>query len=237
MKSHPSRRPDRDLSRAAIALAAIVPATSIGALASTVLAPGIIGQTIALCCGLWMVILPIWWHRYLDRQPIDFRLNRRGNGVWVGIILGLGMFGLILASYYAIGRYWLDLADIRARVALMQMNVPLMVFGFGTFQTLVNSFIEEYVWRWFVYQKCEILVGNRLAIWLSAAFFTLHHVVLLVAYCSDLKLVAIGSIAVFCAGVIWARCFAIYRSLLPSYLSHFAADLALQLISWQVLLG
>ncbi len=237
MKSHQSHHSDRDLSRAAIALAAIVPATSIGALASTFIAPGIIGQTIALCCGLWMVILPIWWHRYIDRQSIDFHFNKRGNGVWVGIILGLGMFGLILGSYYAIGRYWLDLADIRARVALMQMNVPLMVFGFGTFQTLVNSFIEEYVWRWFVYQKCEILVGNRVAIWLSAVLFTLHHIILLVAYCSDLKLVAIGSISVFLAGVIWARCFAIYRSLLPIYLSHFAADLALQFISWQVLLG
>jgi uncharacterized protein len=32
----------------------------------------------------------------------------------------------------------------------MDMNIPLMVYGFGTFQTLVNSFIEEYVWRWFM---------------------------------------------------------------------------------------
>jgi uncharacterized protein len=37
--------------------------------------------------------------------------------------------------------------------------------------------------------------------------------------------------------VIWAKCFATYRSLLPGYLSHLAADLALQMISWQVLMG
>jgi uncharacterized protein len=184
-----------------------------------------------------MVIFPICWQRFVERQQIEFNLTKSGSGLWVGIILGLGMFGMILGSYYAIGQHWLNLTDIRARVDRMQMNVPLMIFGFGTFQTLINSLIEEYVWRWFVYQKCELLVGKQVAVWLSAFFFTLHHVILLIAYCNDLKLVAIGTIAVFLAGVIWARCFAIYRSLVPSYVSHLAADLALQIVSWQVLLA
>jgi uncharacterized protein len=237
MKSQPSGFTNRDLLRIYIPLVAVVPATSIGALASTIIVPGIVGQTIAICCGIWMVIFPIYWRRFVERQSLDFNLTKSGSGLWVGIILGLAMFGIILGSYYAIGRQWLDLADIRARVDRMQMNIPLMVFGFGTFQTLINSFIEEYVWRWFVFQKCELAVGKRVAAWLSALFFTLHHVILLLAYCNDLKLVAIGSIAVFLAGVIWARCFAIYRSLLPCYISHLAADLALQIISWQILLG
>ena len=223
--------------RAYIPLVAVVPATSIGAIASTFIAPGIVGQSIAICCGMWMVIFPIYWHRFIDRQPFDFKLTKAGSGLVVGMVLGVGMFGIILGSYYTIGQHWLDLADIRARVDRMQMNVPLMIFGFGTFQTLINSFVEEYVWRWFVYQKCEVLVGKRVAVWLSALFFTLHHVILLIAYCNDLKLVAIGAIAVFLAGVIWARCFAIYRSLIPCYISHLAADLALQIVSWQVLLG
>jgi uncharacterized protein len=237
MKFRSSGATNRDLFRKYIPLVAVVPATSIGALASTVIAPGIIGQTIAICCGIWMVVFPIYWCQVIERQPIDFNLTNSGSGLGVGILLGVGMFGLILGSYEAIGKYWLDLADIRARVDRLQMNVPLMVFGFGTFQTLVNSFIEEYIWRWFVFQKCELIVGNRVAVWLSALFFTLHHIILLIAYCNDLKLLVTGSIAVFLAGVIWARCFAIYRSLLPVYLSHLAADLALQIISWQVLLG
>jgi uncharacterized protein len=237
MKSQPSPDAIYDKLRTYMPLVAIVPATSIGAIASTVIAPGIIGQTIAICCGIWMVVFPIYWRRFVDRQPLDFNLTKSGNGLWVGIVLGLVMFGIILGSYYSIGRHWLDLADIRARVDRMQMNVPLMVFGFGTFQTLVNSFIEEYVWRWFVFQKCEVIAGKRVAVWLSALFFTLHHVILLLVYCNDLKLVALGSIAVVVAGVVWARCFAIYRSLLPVYISHLAADLALQIISWQLLLG
>jgi uncharacterized protein len=169
------------------------------------------------------------------RQQLKFNFNRP-QGLGIGIVIGLGMFGIIASSYWFVGRSWLDIGDIRAKFALLKMNAPLMVLGFGTFQTLVNSGVEEYVWRWFVFQKCEVLFG-RSAVWISTIFFTLHHVILTLAYCQDLRLIVSMTLAVFIAGVIWARCFAKYRSILPSYLSHLAADLALQIISWHVLLG
>jgi uncharacterized protein len=155
----------------------------------------------------------------------------------VGIILGILLFGLIFCSYWFAGRYWLNIPDIRSRASEMGMNIPLMVFGFGTFQTLLNSLIEEYVWRWFVYRHCQLLWSKTLAVWIAAGFFTLHHIILMVAYCDDWRLVLIGSISVFIAGVLWARCMKIYQSLLPSYISHLLADLALQMASWHILLG
>ncbi len=223
--------------RALWALAAIVPATSIGALSSAFIAPGWPGQLVAIICGLWLVLFPMIWQRSIELRPLALGLSASQKSLGIGVTLGLAMFGIILGSYWWVGRHWLDVADIRARVATMQMNVPLMVFGFGTFQTLVNSWIEEYVWRGFVYQKCEVVWGKSAAVWISAAFFTLHHVVLLVAYCGDWWLVAVGAAAVFMAGVIWARCFGIFRSITPCYLSHLAADLALQIVSWHVLMG
>jgi uncharacterized protein len=222
--------------RSILALLLIVPPSSIGAIASTVLAPGTIGQGIAIGCGIWTLLLPIGWHLFVDRQPLKLRCSPH-DGLLVGIIIGVMMFVAIFVSYWWIGRCWLDIPDIRARVARMGMNVPLMVLGFGTFQTLINSFIEEYVWRWFVYRHCQILWSKTRAVWMSAGFFTLHHLILLAAYCDDWRLIAVGGVAVFSAGVVWARCMKIYQSLLPSYISHLAADLALQIVSWQILLG
>ncbi len=222
--------------RSILALILIVPLSSIGAICSTVLAPGAIGQGIAIGCGIWMLILPIGWHLFIDRQPLKLR-SSQPDGLLAGIILGVMMFGIILASYWFAGRYWLNIPDIRARVSQMGMNVPLMLFGFGTFQTLINSFFEEYVWRWFVYHHCQVLWSKQQAVWISAGFFTLHHIILLAAYCDDWRLVAVGAIAVFIAGGLWARCMQIYKSLFPSYVSHLAADLALQIVSWQILLG
>jgi uncharacterized protein len=223
-------------SRSGLALILTVPVSSIGALMSVVIAPGPFGQSIALVCGLWWLLFPICWHVWVDKQPIPMQLKGSAKLWKAGLAIGLAMFGLIWGSYL-VGRGWLDVVDIRSRVEQLQINIPLMVLGFGTFQTLINSGIEEYSWRWFVYQKCALLWGQEFGIWISALFFTLHHVVLLVAYCDNWGLVAIGTLAVFAAGVIWAKCFATYRSLLPGYLSHLAADLALQIISWQVLMG
>jgi uncharacterized protein len=221
--------------RSLFALLLIVPISSIGAIVSTVIAPGAIGQAVVLVCGIWMLILPIGWHVWIDRQQLRWR--RSLDGLSVGIILGAMMFGIIFCSYWFVGRYWLNIADIRARATQMGMNIPLMVFGFGTFQTLVNSLIEEYVWRWFVYRHCQLLWSKRWAVWLCAGFFTLHHIILMLAYCDDWRLVVVGSLAVFIAGGLWARCMRTYKSLLPSYLSHLAADLALQIASWHILLG
>ncbi|WP_373542697.1 CPBP family intramembrane glutamic endopeptidase [Chamaesiphon sp.] len=235
MNSNPT--PDRfSRNRSILALLLVVPLSSIGAISSTVVALGAIGQAIALGCGIGMLILPIGWQLVIDRQPLKWRWSQR-DGLLAGTILGGMMFGLILASYWFAGRYWLDIADIRARVSQMGMNVPLMVFGFGTFQTLINSFIEEYGWRWFVYRHCQIIWSKTWAVWISAGLFTLHHIILLAAYCDDWRLVAVGAVAVFIAGGLWARCMQIYQSLLPSYISHLAADLALQMVSWHILLG
>lgn len=228
-------RRQSDRTRSILALLLIVPVSSIGALASTIVAPGAVGQGIAVCCGIWMLIFPVAWQISIDRQRLH--LNKSLAGLAVGIILGGAMFTTILGSYWFVGKYWLDLADIRSRVSQMGMNIPLMVLGFGTFQTLVNSLIEEYVWRWFVYRHCAVLFTQSQAIWMSAGFFTLHHIILMAAYGADWRLVAVGTLAVFIAGGLWARCMKAYRSLLPSYLSHLAADLALQIVSWHILLG
>ena len=221
--------------RSILALLLIVPVSSIGAICSTVVAPGAIGQSVAISCGIWMLIFPIVWHVFIDRQQLRLRLTQ--DGLLVGIILGIVMFGLIFGGYWFAGRYWLNIPDIRARATQMEMNIPLMIFGFGTFQTLVNSLVEEYVWRWFVYRHCALLWSKARAVWISAGFFTLHHIILMVAYCDDWRLVIVGAISVFIAGVLWARCARVYNSLLPGYISHLAADLALQIASWYILLG
>ncbi|WP_309733817.1 hypothetical protein [Chamaesiphon sp. OTE_75_metabat_556] len=52
--------------RSILALLLIVPVSSIAALCSTVIAPGAIGQIIAICCGIWMLIFPVAWHVFID---------------------------------------------------------------------------------------------------------------------------------------------------------------------------
>jgi uncharacterized protein len=56
--------------RSILALLLIVPITSIGSLFSTIIAPGAIGLSIAIGCGLWLLLFPILWHLKIDRQQL-----------------------------------------------------------------------------------------------------------------------------------------------------------------------
>jgi uncharacterized protein len=70
-----------------------------------------------------MLIFPVAWHVFIDRQKLRLRVTQ-DDGWLVGIILGILMFGLIFGSYWFAGKYWLNIPDIRARVDRLGMNVP-----------------------------------------------------------------------------------------------------------------
>jgi uncharacterized protein len=65
-----------DRSRAILALDLIVPVSSIAAVMTVWIAPGIIGQAVAVCCGIWMLLFPILWHIFVDRQQLKFNFNK-----------------------------------------------------------------------------------------------------------------------------------------------------------------
>ena len=218
---------------ALLALILLVPAASIGVAMSLFIAPGTIGTIVSVLCGLWLLGLPIAWSVLGDRYQLHLSLPKYQE-LLVGMVLGLLMFGIILGTYSLFGQYWIDATDAKAKVQQMGLSNPAIFWIVQAYFVLINSFIEEFIWRWFVYKKCEILIPGKAAIFLSALFFTLHHIIVLAAY-TDWHGVILGSLAVFAAGIIWSWCYLTYRSLWASYISHAIADFALSIIAWQTL--
>ncbi|NJM76636.1 MAG: CPBP family intramembrane metalloprotease [Acaryochloridaceae cyanobacterium RU_4_10] len=90
--------------------------------------------------------------------------------------------------------------------------------------TFINSFVEEVVWRGFIYQKCTILLEGVGAIIFSALLFTTHHTIGIAAITHNWRITLVGSLGVFAAGFIWSSLYHKTRSLWPCYVSHvFAA--------------
>ncbi|MEG3887638.1 type II CAAX endopeptidase family protein [Microcoleus sp. herbarium19] len=218
---------------AQLALILLVPAASIGIAMSLFIAPGTVGTTASVLCGIWLLVLPIAWCVWGDRYQLHLSLPKYQE-LLVGMILGLFMFGIILGTYSFFGQELIDAADAKSKVQQMGLNNPAIFSIVQAYFVLINSFIEEFIWRWFVYKKCEILMPGTKAVFLSALFFTLHHIIVLAAY-TDWRGVILGSLAVFAAGAIWSRCYLTYRSLWASYISHAIADLALSIIAWQTI--
>lgn len=222
-----------DRQNAQFALILLVPASSIGVATSLFIAPGTIGTIVSVLCGLWLLVLPIAWSILRDRYQLHLSLPKYQE-LLVGTVLGLLMFGIILGIYWLFGQQWIDAADAKSKVQQMGLNNPIFFLIVQAYFVLINSLMEEFIWRWFVYKKCEILIPRKAAIFLSALFFTLHHIIVLAAY-TDWRGVILGSLAVFAAGAIWSWCYLAYRSLWASYVSHAIADLALSIIAWKTL--
>ena len=100
--------------------------------------------------------------------------------------------------------------------------------------TLVNSLMEEYVYRWFVLRQCRALTGNVPAIIGSALIFTVHHVIAVSVYLGPV-LTILASSGVFIGGLLWAWLYLRYRSIWPAWISHVLADVAVFVVGWFLL--
>jgi hypothetical protein len=147
------------------------------------------------------------------------------------------MFGIIIGAYWLFGQHWIDATDVRAKAQQVGINSPTIYLVGAMYWTFINSLLEEYIWRWFVYSKCEVLIPGKGAVLLSGLLFTLHHIINLVAYTENWLVVVLASLGVFLAGAIWSWCYLMYRSIWSSYFSHVLADLSIAIVCWQLLFG
>ena len=69
----------------------------------------------------------------------------------------------------------------------------------------------------------------------AVILITTHHSIALYGYTHSWSVVWLGSLGVFLAGIVWAWCYSHYQSVIPGYISHVLADLAIAIIGYQLL--
>ena len=148
----------------------------------------------------------------------------------MGFGLGLLIAAVICAGYGIFG-HWIDPETVRTSAEESGFGTPIRYVGLGFYFMFVNSILEEFVWRWFVFRRCETLFGGGGAVVASALFFTLHHVFVLAAQV-DWRVTILGSVGVFTGGALSSWCYLRYRSVWPGYLSHAIVDLAILGVGW-----
>jgi uncharacterized protein len=216
------------------ALLLLVPAPGIGVLAGMVIAPDcVLGKSVFFISKLWILLIPIFWQRVVDRQKLSW--SKPVNGGF-GVAAGLGILisVAIFAMYATVGKILIEpqvVKDMAFRVGLAN---PYMYLAGAAYWILVNSVLEEYVWRWFVVKQCGVFMPPWAAIVVSAICFTAHHTIAMGTYFSWLP-VAIASLGVFVGGAIWSWCYLRYQSIWPGYVSHAIVDMAVFAIGYQLI--
>ena len=227
----PSNLATSDRNKAIAALFLLVPVASIGITMTTYVDPGVIGKSIYSLSKLWLFAFPWWWRVKVEQKAIALpKVSKLGFG-WV---LGVVMAVAIVASYWFVGRSLVDPTLVQEQALAVGLSkVEIYFFGVA-YWSFVNAFIEEAVWRGFVFRYCRRLFPYFSAVAISALFFTLHHIIALAYYLQNPVLILITSFGVFAAGWIWATCYQ-KAGFWACYLSHILADLAIGFVGWHLL--
>ncbi len=224
----------RDRALALLALVLLLPAASVGVLFWMWLSPG--DFTMWTISKVWLFGLPLAWLVWVDRGRPSWSPMRQG-GAWAGVATGVPIMLIIVGAYVLIGRHWIDVAAARQGLIDKRLgSLPVYLAGCA-YWIFVNSVLEEYVWRWFVYRKFEVLLSNRTAaVVASATGFTLHHTLALgFNFGWEWRVVAAGSLGVFVGGATWSWLYARYRSVWPGWISHAFADVGVFAVGYLIL--
>lgn len=210
---------------AALALGLLVPAPSIGAFLGMMVFPDSTTGRVAFALSkIWLFGFPVFWLLRVERAPLSWSPARKG-GWAAGAVSGVLISAAIVGLYAAFGVRVVDREFLVEELRKVGLGVPWRYAVGATYWIVVNSVLEEYVWRWFCVRQCARLWRPSAAIVASALFFTLHHVVATSVYFRPLAVVLCAT-GVFLGGLIWSAMYVRYESVWPGYVSHALVDLA-----------
>jgi membrane protease YdiL (CAAX protease family) len=117
---------------------------------------------------------------------------------------------------------------MQRKVGAFGIDSAAKYFVLASFYSLFHSLLEEYYWRWFVFQQLERVVPLGIAIVVSGLAFTLHHIVVLAVYFhgQPILIVAFAS-AIAIGGFFWAWLYHRSGSIFDTWISHLLIDAGL----------
>jgi membrane protease YdiL (CAAX protease family) len=183
--------------------------------------------------------LPIAWVWFTSRG--ELRLTRpTSRGIGRGVVFGLavGAFAFFLYSYLRSSTAVFDGVPDRIREKLNEFGVaaPLKYTALAGFLSIINSAMEEYYWRWFMFGRLKKHIALSNAITISSLGFMAHHVIVLSVYFPGhfWSAVVPFSLAIAFGGAVWAWLYHRSGSLLGPWFSHFIVDVAVMTIGYDL---
>ena len=192
-----------------------------------------LGAALWMAAKLWLLFVPVLWWRWVQKQPIaipapSVRALKWGAGS--GLLMALGIFG----AYWLLARPVIDFTALAGLMASFSLDSVWTYLGLVVYLTLVNSLVEEYVFRWFMQTQLNQIVPVIGAAAGAAAVFTLHHTVVLAAYI-PWQFNLLASLGIFLGSMIWSWMYRKTGNLWSAYISHIGADIGVFAIGYHVL--
>lgn len=207
-----------------LSLLLLIPAPSVGVLFGMILFPDmIIGTGLFVLSKIWMLLFPAIWFLGVERH-LPARGKTAPGGYRMGLVSGL-MISAFVVGAALLSRPWIDGDFFKEMMATVGLDNKSLYLGAAAYWILVNSVLEEYVWRWFVVRQFERVLSRTAGIVASAFCFTLHHYLAMQVYFSS-TVALVCSLFIFIGGVWWSWMFVRYKTIWPGWVSHALVDIA-----------
>jgi CAAX protease family protein len=186
--------------------------------------------------------LPLVWLAAAGRGEARPRL--RLAGIAAGLASGAALGAVVLLAY-ALGLRGSDLAAdaavrIQAKLADFLVATPAAYLGLAAALAVVHSLLEEYYWRWFVFQRLAARRPAGAAAAAASLAFAAHHVIVIAAFVPPERFWSVApaaTAAIALAGALWCRLLRCSGSLVSPWLSHLLVDAALMAVGYRLAFG
>ncbi|NQT59614.1 MAG: CPBP family intramembrane metalloprotease [Bacteroidetes bacterium] len=176
-------------------------------------------------------LFPFVIQHYLLQSKFSIRIKKTEQKFT--LLWSIFMFMLIFAAAFVL-KSFIDIEAISSDfINRMKLSNRGMVFA-GVYTIFVNSLIEEYFFRGFIFQELLKRGWHKPAYIISSAAFAIYHVSIFEAWFST-GLMMVMLVGLFVGGLIFAYFVKKTESILASWLIHVSADLALVLFGFLVL--
>jgi len=146
-----------------------------------VLRPGY-GLKSAIKIGLFLV-LPLLISLPGKRLSCLELLRFPKRGFLTALVLGLGVYGVILGGYFLV-RQWFDFSAIAGKLTENAGVTKENFLAVSLYLSFANSLLEEFFFRGFVFSNLKKYAGRGLAYWFSAVAFAVYHVAMMLGWFS-----------------------------------------------------
>ena len=219
----------------AFLLVGLAPTASI--LASFGTGEGLVGQLVWLLSKAWMLGLPLWWHLSVDRKSWSWSPVRNG-GYGAATAIGLVFALVMVLAWLFIGESRLDRQTFRTTLEPFGLTDVNTYIAAAVFWTVGNSVLEEYVFRWFLVEKGEVVFGPGWpTILASALMFVVHHFFALWFLGFSLTANLLACLGLFVGGAAFSWLYVRYRSIWIPYITHAICDVVVFGVGYFLLFG
>jgi len=187
----------------------------------------------------FIVVWPLVCGRFVLRTGfprIEIRHPRHIRAVPVGVLLGLVIVGAMFAALQTPLGSVVEAAAEPLKSKAQELGFLNYFWPFALFLSLVNSLLEEYYWRWFVFGRLRRVVRTTLAHVLAGAAFASHHVIMLSQFFPLQWALVLGGF-VGLGGVIWSLLYDRQETLAGTWVCHLAVDLGIMCVGHHLLFG